>query len=52
MSASFEIEDASGGAMVLPEGAIIEGIESVDRTRSSATLRNGSAICRPRPATS
>ena len=31
MSASFEIEDDSGRATVLPEGAIIEGIEAVDR---------------------
>jgi E3 Ubiquitin ligase len=31
MSASFEIEDDSGRATVLPEGAVIEGIEAVDR---------------------
>lgn len=31
MSAAFEIEDDSGRATVLPEGAVIEGIEAVDR---------------------
>jgi hypothetical protein len=44
MFASFEIEDDSGRATVLPEGAVIEGIEAVHRSSSSATLRRALGV--------
>jgi hypothetical protein len=48
MSASFEIEDDGGRAT---RARSSRGSKRSTATRWSATLRNGSAACRPRPAT-
>jgi hypothetical protein len=37
MFASFEIEDGSGRARVVPDGAIIEGVQAIDRYERHAT---------------
>ena len=48
---AFEIEDASGRATVAPEGAVIEGIEAVDRQeraedRAAVSIGEDVTLCR------
>jgi hypothetical protein len=51
MSACFEIEDDSSRVrVVVPEGAIIERIEAVDRYGVERDAASGNTVCRPRSA--